>query len=162
LLVSTETIDRVWDLKKKAEVCKRRHGSRFMRKWLNHPVDESQLLRVMANWVEVHRWEDLSPISGSAVDVEEAAVTEISGPDRASSGSSTGSPASHERLRHIVQSSNHHFLLYEVMPLRNTSRRSSGARIELVDIRDTTVGHDAVKSKSETRKKDSVRKDGNS
>lgn len=137
-LISTETTDRLWDIKKKAEVCKRRHGSRSMRKWLNHPTEDSQLLRVAPNKIDVHHWESLNPMTGIE-EADEAAVTLVDA-SRVSPGSSTGSPAANERLRNIVQSSNHHFLLYEVMPMRNVSRRSSGARIELVDMRDLKPG----------------------
>lgn len=136
LLISTESSDRLWDVKKKAEVCKRRHGSRSMRKWLNHPTEQSQLLQVTASRVGLHRWESLSPMPMSVgKQVDEPAVASADA-GRVSPGSSTGSPGATERLRNIVQSSTHHFLLYEVMPVRTINRRSPGARVELVDMRD--------------------------
>lgn len=141
LLISTETTDRVWDVKTKTEVCKRRHGSRSMRKWLNHSVEESQLLRVTANRIDVCLWENLRPITGTQAKDKGASTLVDSG--GTSPVSSTGSPAANERLRNIVQSSNHHFLLYEILPMRNISRRSSDARIELVDMRDLNTERDS-------------------
>lgn len=45
LLITTDTTDRIWDLKKKADVCKTIRGSKPGWKWINHPHD-SQIIRL--------------------------------------------------------------------------------------------------------------------
>lgn len=137
-LVSTETTDHVWDVKKKIEVYKRRYGSKSMRKWLNHPTDESHLIQLTVSQVALHKWADLSPL---ATDQDEGQTGEISlSAGEVSPVSSTGSADATERLRTVVQSSNHNFLLYETISTRSFSRNRSGARLEMVHTRDLKPG----------------------
>ncbi|KAM7215760.1 putative WD40 domain containing protein [Rhypophila decipiens] len=62
LLISTESTDRLWDLKAKREVCKRRWagGLSTGRRWLHHPVNTAQLIWLGASQIRVHTWAGLA------------------------------------------------------------------------------------------------------
>lgn len=60
LLISTESSDRVWDLKTKSELCKRRWESMTSRKWLNHPEDQSRLIWLGPGQLRIHTWAGLT------------------------------------------------------------------------------------------------------
>ncbi|KAK8034524.1 NACHT and WD domain-containing protein [Apiospora rasikravindrae] len=60
LLISTDTSDRVWDVKKKIELVKVQHGSYVGRKWLNNPKDHTQLIWLDAYQAYRYNWANLA------------------------------------------------------------------------------------------------------
>ncbi|KAM7208213.1 putative WD40 domain containing protein [Naviculisporaceae sp. PSN 640] len=60
LLISTESTDRLWDLKTKKETGKRRWASesRAGGRWLHHPHDPARLVWLSPGQVRVHTWAD--------------------------------------------------------------------------------------------------------
>ncbi|EEP82521.1 predicted protein [Uncinocarpus reesii 1704] len=59
LLVSTETNDRVWDLKSKKERYRVNRGSRSVTKWVQHPSNKKHLLRIDSAGLHIHEWPTL-------------------------------------------------------------------------------------------------------
>lgn len=60
LLISTDSSVRVWDVKAKAETCRRRWESMAGHRWLNYPDTSARLIRLTAEGVCVHAWADLT------------------------------------------------------------------------------------------------------
>ncbi|KAK4653301.1 hypothetical protein QC762_0082170 [Podospora pseudocomata] len=60
LLVSTESSDRVWDLKTKSKVCRRRWDCKAGLKWLNHPEDSARLIWLSNEQIRIHTWAGLA------------------------------------------------------------------------------------------------------
>lgn len=60
LLVSAESSDRVWDLKPKSKVCRRRWDCKAGYKWLNHPEDSARLIWLSNEQICIHTWADLA------------------------------------------------------------------------------------------------------
>ena len=72
LLISTELSDRLWDLKTKKEVCKRRWGEfRTGRRWLHHPEDPARLIWASASQVRIHTWSGLETESADTGIIKE-------------------------------------------------------------------------------------------
>ncbi|KAK0666749.1 putative WD40 domain-containing protein [Cercophora samala] len=79
LLISMESSDRLWDLKTKSEVCRRRWDSKAGHKWMNHPDDPARIIWISNEQIRVHTW------AGLATETEEEAnitVTEDSTEDK--------------------------------------------------------------------------------
>jgi len=143
LLISTDTTDHLWDVKKKVEICKRRHRPGSTRKWLNHPTDESQLIWLAIDQVHIYRWENLTPVEPRR---NEALVeTGSAQAGEASQLAVTGALDMTETVETIVQPRNHQYLLYETRPGRNLTRNrlSRGNRIVIVETAGLQAGNGA-------------------
>ncbi|KAK0721186.1 hypothetical protein B0T21DRAFT_48645 [Apiosordaria backusii] len=60
LLISTESSVRVWDIKAKGEVCRKRWESKASHGWLNHPNNPARLIWLGAEQLRVHTWTSLA------------------------------------------------------------------------------------------------------
>lgn len=136
LLVSTETTDRLWDLKKKIQLRKVERGSRSGWKWINHPNNESQLIFLGPNQLCIHQWENLERIDSG--DLQQYPVTKeatLSATVDIPSVVLTGPGDSPESVNTVVLPETSHFLLYEVLPGRGVKRaKAPGVRLDLVEV----------------------------
>lgn len=142
ILISTETVDHIWDLKNKTEVCRKSLGLETGRKWINHPDDEEKLIWLDSKRSSIRRWRDLSSVDyqeqptadNNPADVDNIALIDLSRPT-----------ASQERINAVVHSSNHQYLLYETLPERPTTRRAlvNGKGLGLVQVSDLATGKGA-------------------
>lgn len=139
LLVSTETTDRLWDLKKKIQIRKLKRGSRSGWKWINHPDDESQLICLGPTQLCIHKWENLDRIDPSDVQSPVMQGTTASSAVDIPSVVLTGPGDSPESVNNIVFTEGSHFLLYEVLPGRGAKRaQATGVRLDLVEVSNLT------------------------
>ncbi len=59
LLISTDSADRIWDLKSKKEVCCRHWSSSQGRRWIQHPFERELLIWIDPSAVHTYSWEAL-------------------------------------------------------------------------------------------------------
>ncbi|WEW55100.1 hypothetical protein PRK78_000528 [Emydomyces testavorans] len=62
LLVSTATMDFVWNVKERSEVCRSKWFLETGRRWFNHPSDKGKLVWIDPNEFHIHNWLDLSGV----------------------------------------------------------------------------------------------------
>lgn len=134
LLVSTGTMDRVWDLKKKAEVVKSKRVYAIGFKWMNHPNNESQLICVERSHLSIYSWADLSHIlpgeHGSPFAQE---VTDVLVEKESLTGQEE-LQCLNEKIGSLVLSATTNFLLYEVVA--DWRPQSHGKNIHMCQIED--------------------------
>lgn len=139
LLISSETTDHLWDIKKKTKVCQRRHTSMSLWKWFSHPVEESQLIRLSTTRVILYQWDGLTAVTEDIeMTTQSSQVSHnlIHEPEIPSSNS----PNPSEKIGSIVQADDRRFMLYEILPTRSFNRCHAEIRIELMDMKDIDPG----------------------
>lgn len=136
LLVSTDTMDRLWDLKTKTEVVKTKRLYAICLKWMNHPSNESQLICIEPSQLSICSWADLSRILPG--EHESPAVQEVTDvlADDESSTCQAELHCSSQNIGSLVLSTTTKFLLYEVVADRRP--RSHKKDLQMCQIEDLT------------------------
>ncbi|QVM10198.1 hypothetical protein D8B26_004859 [Coccidioides posadasii str. Silveira] len=81
LLVSTGTMDCIWNIKKKSEVSRIRWQHPSGRRWFNHPSDMGKLIWIDPKEYHVHHWQDLrrvDDVQSPKIDMQQSRFGNIS------------------------------------------------------------------------------------
>ena len=126
LLISAESIDCVWDLKAKKELCRRSWGVRQSRRWIQHPFDGQLLLWIDPVEIQTYNWKILERSDGA-----QALAKAPSTPVQNSSGCSqtlVNSEIDRRIVRWIALTDDKRHLVYETRSdAGHSSIYSSGA-----------------------------------
>ncbi|KAL8907648.1 MAG: hypothetical protein Q9207_001300 [Kuettlingeria erythrocarpa] len=137
LLISTPSTDRIWNLKRKEELCRRRWPLQLGRRWITHPLQDDVLLWVDPEKVFKYRWMTLdclsnAPEPGETTHTASAAASPMKKPILAETSSQPREEA--ERVNWISRTKNRRYVVFEILPDPGHSRARStqGMRIELL------------------------------
>ncbi|KAI9770636.1 MAG: hypothetical protein M1840_003228 [Geoglossum simile] len=139
LLISTAFVDRIWSLKEKREICKKRWGSKSGRKWINHPLDEAHILWVDPDELHIYDWKTLrraatrktSTIVERREEDDQQSISPIEGQP---SFTLTKPVDVQETVYTVAQTSDRRYLICEALPDTGHTRSSStrGLRLDLL------------------------------
>ncbi|KAI1110445.1 hypothetical protein F5Y14DRAFT_428823 [Nemania sp. NC0429] len=143
VLISTNSSDRIWDIKSKKEVYKKIWKSAPGRKWLNHPENPTWLIQLWPNQQVIFEWANPGRIaqhashSGSGGDKPDVS-------DAVPSIVLTGPTDDQETVATVVYPSSHHYLVVESLPRKHSSKSRSarGARWDLISLKNLTPASD--------------------
>lgn len=136
LLVSTNTSDRVWDLKKKAEVVNTKRMIATGLKWMNHPSNDSQLICVEPSRLSIYSWVNLSRIVPSEQETPTSQEATDDSEEKISSTGETELRDSNEKVGWLVLPEKITFLLYDVVSCTNPRPQSYGKSLYLTRLED--------------------------
>ncbi|KAK4203401.1 putative WD40 domain-containing protein [Triangularia verruculosa] len=136
LLIGTESSDRIWDLKTKGEVCRRRWNSKVSHKWLNHAEDPTRLIWLSGQHIRYHTW------AGLATEAEQDAEVNITDDDPEEKEEKEhdddqtvvedddGFPIETPKttIRRVIRPNNRQYILYQAQSSQSRRTRSSGTK----------------------------------
>ncbi len=131
LLISTSSMDLIYDLKTKVELHRESWGSRQSRRWVQHPSVPESLVWIDTDAVHIYHWASLQHEANTGTSKEDEEE-----PGTSSEASLRTQPSvqseSHRRLvQWITVTQDRRYLLYETLPdSGHASSRSSG-RLQL-------------------------------
>jgi WD40 repeat protein len=136
LLISTAFVDRIWSLKEKREICKKRWGSKSGRKWINHPLDEAHILWVDPDELHVYDWRTLRRAATQKTSIIEDRREED---DQQAISPMEGLPSFtlnkpvdvQETVHTVAQTSNRRYVICETLPDTGHTRSSSTKDLRL-------------------------------
>jgi len=143
LLISTSSMDLVYDLKAKVELHRESWGSRQSRRWIEHPSIADSLIWIDVQAVHVYRWTTL----------QHEACTDPSGEDKKEPGTPLDASCraqfsvpwkSNKRLvQWIALTQDRRYLVYETLPDTGhaSSRSSKGLHLEFLSTASLSVQH---------------------
>jgi WD40 repeat protein len=149
LLVSTNTKDQLWDLKKKEEICKKVSPHLMGRKWINHPGEYEHVVWLKPNRICIHKWATLElhqAISLQPSFIQKTLVSDTIPPIVLSAPSDQDGT-----LKSVVQPARLKFLLQEIK-LRKKAEDSgdNGTRLDIIQIPEPKSGpNSSMKRKSD-------------
>lgn len=151
LLISTATGDRIWNLKTKEELCRRRWSSRTGRRWITHPLDDKILLWIDPIKVQRYDWQSLSCLEkeekpsrsppSPTSSTSKSRKTAEKAPEKAERpppvplpNTSSRPSEAQENVNWISRTRNRCYVICETLPDTGHSRASSsrGMRVELL------------------------------
>ena len=133
LLISTESIDMLWDIrpKKKGEICRKIWPHYTGRRWITHPHDSSKLLWVDPRETKVFDWATLAPFHPEIPSEHKNSDAGTSRPQLATTPS--GTP---ECIRWLGLTRNNRYIISEMLPDTGNARSLSarGLKAQLLPI----------------------------
>ncbi|KAH9907804.1 hypothetical protein F4778DRAFT_447789 [Xylariomycetidae sp. FL2044] len=138
LLISTDSSDRVWDLRSKAQICLHRWEGRPGRQWLNHPTNTEQILWIEPNELHIYAWSSLVRLNHKATQSSEKTLTDSGTLEpNVPTIVLTGPPDANEMVNQIADPSSHQYLLYECLSGKGSQHGTYGQRkrLDLVHIK---------------------------
>lgn len=131
LLVSTATSDYVWNTKTKAEICRRRWGSKPGRRWIAHPLEPSLLIWIDPEEVHTYTW---STLERSDLPQNPSEIPQVFTP---------GHSSSNKVVQWITLTENKQNVVFETLPSAgHTSTRSySGLHLKSLSTSDLGRQH---------------------
>ena len=127
LLISTSSTDRLWNLKRKNEVCCRRWNSSQGRRWIQHPFNSELLIWIDPSMVHTYGWKMLEH-----ADPVQSLPAEPVPPN----------PTSHGKVVHWVALTNSkRYIVYLSGAGHPDSRLSSGLHLEFISTSNLQVQH---------------------
>ena len=140
LLVSTPSIDQVWNLKTKKQICGQRWGYRQSRKWIPHPFRTDLLVWIDPREVHTYSWAALQH-----TDPVDVPPKDPSTPSRSPCIPRTfvTDITSNKTVQWIALTQNKKYIVYETFPaIGHTNAQSPGGlHLELLSTSDLQVQH---------------------
>ena len=152
-LISTQSWDRLWDVKTKTEVKRQRKNSRSGNRWTNHP-SEDMLVLISPKEVSTHSWSTLERMvetapafTGSTEDSQTTLETSVSTilPTMESDYPNFSEPS--ESVSWISHTSNRRNIIFETLPHTGHARSESvrGLRLEYIMTSDINTSGEPIK-----------------
>lgn len=137
LLISTHSTDRIWNMKTKGEVVRRRWPFPVGRRWITHPMQNDILLWIDPETVIKHDWPTLRCLSGDTArqTSPKEPPNSTTSAQRPSLPESSSQPTEvGENVNWISRTKNRRSIICETLPDtgHNRARSTQGMRIELL------------------------------
>ena len=132
ILVSTRSTDRVWNVKTKEEMSRRRWPCPVGRRWITHPLKNDILLWMDPDAVHQFEWSTLKCLDDEQIEHPPKIMSSEQRPALPQSSSQAGEGA--ENVNWISRTKNRRYIICETLPDTGHTRARStqGMRIEIL------------------------------
>lgn len=138
ILISTSTMDFVWNLKTKQRLCHQKWGFRQSRRWIEHPTNPKTLVWIDPHAILIFDWATLKQSQMKSSPRPDAPITHTAPQTPTTASCRTAPPTPKEASGKIVQwvdiTPDKRHLIYETLPDTGhiSSRSTTGLHLEVV------------------------------
>jgi WD40 repeat protein len=148
ILVSTRSGDRVWNLRSKEELCRRRWPSQNGRRWISHPLEDTVLLWIDPTEVQRYDWQTLTCLEKEPKSPKPGTSTSTTAEQRAPASTERPALPQHptrpseapESVYWISRTKNRRYIICETLPDTGHSGATSARGIRLEVLSTSEIG----------------------